>query len=174
MNLRSSLVRLAASRRPDWGYPLLVGMARLVALDASLRSGEFVVPDSLDDASAWVPVETCSPDPPVVAALRRERREAFDDARAELFVAPTTSEVAWSRFEVAMSAMSDLEQAISRGHGAVRAYSDTLLPSRGATPDVTLLLPDTDCKTLGVLGKHWRTRRRCRYVAACVRPTSTT
>lgn len=147
--LRSSLSRLVATRREDWGYPMLVGMVRLVALDASLRSGQLVVPDSLDEAAAWVPVETLLADPPVVDALLRERRHALDDARAELFAAPATDEAAWSRFEVATSALLDLAGAVRRREGVVRAYSDTLLPSRGAEPDETSALPAADCAELG-------------------------
>ncbi len=152
-NLRSSLLRLAATRRRDWGYPMLVGVARLVALDASLRSGQLVVPDSLDDAATWVPVEKLLADPPVVDALLQERRAALDGARAELFAVPVTNEAAWSRFEVATSAMIDLEAAVRRGHGVVRAYSDTMLPSRGGEPDATSPLPAADCDAL----ERWAT-----------------
>lgn len=159
-HLRSSLSRLAATRRPDWGYPMLVGMARLVALDATLRYGQLVVPDSLDDVAVWVPVETLLADPAVVDALLRERRDTLDDARAELFAAPATDEAAWSRFEVAASAMLDLAGAVQRskgavrgGPGVVRAYSDTMLPSRGAEPDETSPLPVADCDVL----ERWAT-----------------
>lgn len=37
--LEEQLLALLRSPRPDWGLPLLVGMARLVALDASIDSG---------------------------------------------------------------------------------------------------------------------------------------
>ncbi|WP_426992105.1 hypothetical protein [Methylomonas sp. CM2] len=52
-NLIADLLALLDSRRPDWGYPLLVGMARLHALDASIASGELTVLDrSLQRESA--------------------------------------------------------------------------------------------------------------------------
>jgi hypothetical protein len=147
-DLRSSLLKLVTSRRRDWGYPMLVGMARLVALDASLRSGRLVIPDSLDDAAAWVSVETLLADPPVVRALLQERRGTFEQARDELFAAPATNEAAWSRFEVAASAVIDLEHAVLRGDGVVRAYATTMLPSRSAEPDSTFPVPAAACDVL--------------------------
>ncbi len=40
--LEGQLLAMFRSPRTDWGYPLLVGMARLVALDASIGSGRWV------------------------------------------------------------------------------------------------------------------------------------
>ena len=148
VSLRSSLVRLAASRRRDWGYPMLVGMARLVALDASLRSGRLVVPDAFDTVASSVPVERLLSDRPVVDALIGERRADLATTRAELFAAPPVNEVAWSRLEVAAAAMLELDDAFTRGHGAVRGYSETMLPSRSLALDATWPLPVADCDTL--------------------------
>lgn len=44
-SLIADLLALLDSQRPDWGYPLLVGMARLHALDASIEAGELTVLD---------------------------------------------------------------------------------------------------------------------------------
>lgn len=146
--LRFSLVRLAASARRDWGYPMLVGMARLVALNASLRSGHLVVPDSFDDAAVSMPVAKLLAEPPVAMALLLERRDEFDAARAALRAAPPEDEAAWSRLELAASALLELGEAVQRGEGFVRAYPETMLPSRSSGPDATWTLPDADCATL--------------------------
>ena len=45
-DLRERMARLAASRREDWGYPLLLGMARLAALETSLRSQRLALLDA--------------------------------------------------------------------------------------------------------------------------------
>jgi hypothetical protein len=147
-HLQSSLVRLAASKRSDWGYPMLVGMARLVALEASLQAGRLVVPDSFDDAASWVPVEKLLADAPVVDALLAERRVELDAARVALLAATPNDEAAWSRLEVAVSARRELGDAVELGKGPVRAYSDTMLPSRSAELDETWPLPAADCETL--------------------------
>jgi hypothetical protein len=74
-DLRESLVRLAASRRPDWGAPLLLGMARLVALDDSARRGRLVVLDAFPvDAEAI----------PVTARRRRLLPYLIEEASADL------------------------------------------------------------------------------------------
>ena len=144
--LRASLVRLIASRREDWGYPMLVGLARAVAIDASLRTGLLVVPDALD--AAWIPIADLLNDRPVLDALLRERRTDLDQARAALLHASASSEAAWSRLEVAASAALDLEAAARRGTGVVRAYGETMLPSRAAESSVNVPLPAADCGTL--------------------------
>jgi hypothetical protein len=146
--LRASLVRLASSPRHDWGYPMLVGMARLVALDASLRSGRLVVPDSFDDAASWVPVDRLLADPPVVSGLLTERRAELGAARVALSASPPDNEAVWSRLELAVSAALELEEAVARGTGSVRAYPDTMLPSRSAEVGAKSPLPDADCATL--------------------------
>lgn len=169
-SLRAALVRLAAARRPDWGHPMLVGMARLAALDASLRSGRLVVPDAFDDAGPWVSVEKLLEDEPVVAALLRERSDDHAAARAELFASAPESELVWSRFEVAAAALHELRDAVRRGHGPVRAHPETMLPSRAAVPDPALPLPRADCETLAkwqaaaeAAASAWRERVRELY-----------
>jgi len=43
--LKSSLVELSSGGNPGWGYQLLVGMARLIAIDTSLATGHLAVLD---------------------------------------------------------------------------------------------------------------------------------
>jgi hypothetical protein len=59
--LLQGMVRLVASRRYDWGSPLLLGMARLVALEASIRGGR------------WVLLDTFPPDADTIRVNRRRR-----------------------------------------------------------------------------------------------------
>lgn len=146
--LQSSLVRLAASSRQDCGYPMLLGMARLVALDASRRSGRLVIPDSFDTAARAVPIAELLADAPTALAMLRERRAEYDAARVELAKAAPEDEAAWSRFELSASGLLELQDPMQRAAGAVRAYPDTMLPSRAAGPDASWPTPDADCATL--------------------------
>ena len=50
--LEYRLVELVESRRPDWGYTVLLGMARLEVLHASLRSGQLVFLDGFSPQPA--------------------------------------------------------------------------------------------------------------------------
>lgn len=64
--LKNQLLAMPQSNRSDWGFSLLVGMARLIALDESLVRNQWVVlslredersvalhPDQLDEAATW-------------------------------------------------------------------------------------------------------------------------
>ncbi len=144
----ASLVRLSASPRDDWGRAMLVGMARLIALEASVRSRTLVVPDSFDDAAGWVSVEWILAEPAVAAALLRERKDAFETARATLVTAPPSSELPGSTIEVSAGAMLELGDAMRRGTGPVRADPEARIPSRGAEIDVISLMPAVACGEL--------------------------
>jgi hypothetical protein len=74
------MVRLLRSSRPDWGFPLLVGMARLVALDEARRSG------------AWMFLDAFPSDAPVISAIEQRERPALtqallDEARGDFAAA---------------------------------------------------------------------------------------
>ena len=53
-DLETSLVKAIDSNRPDWGYAVLVNMARYIAIDASLQSGYWVFIDDFAENSEWV------------------------------------------------------------------------------------------------------------------------
>jgi hypothetical protein len=78
--LAASLVRLLDSRRPDWGFSLLLGMARLAALDRTRESGRWVFLDAFP-SNADVTEQT------PVAGAARTIITALRDAEADLDVA---------------------------------------------------------------------------------------
>jgi len=53
-DLEASLVKVIDSNRPDWGYAVLVNMARYIAIDASLQSGYWVFIDDFAENSERV------------------------------------------------------------------------------------------------------------------------
>ena len=80
--LATSLVRLLESPRPDWGFPLLLGMARLAALERTRESQQ------------WVFLDVFPPNAQVVERARMARRPeligaVLDDAHSSLEVAHT-------------------------------------------------------------------------------------
>src|SRR5262249_9162323 len=83
--LQESLVRLVQSRRPDWGFPLLVGMARLIALDETLRTRRWIV---LDASSAGATV---------IARSRFLGHTAFKEALRERVASDFDSTRTWLR-----------------------------------------------------------------------------
>jgi hypothetical protein len=54
-SLETSLLRLLRSSRPDWGFPLLVGMARLVTLDETRRAGHWMFLDAFAPDEMVIP-----------------------------------------------------------------------------------------------------------------------
>jgi hypothetical protein len=80
--LTGSLVRLTRSERPDWGPALLVGLARLDALERTRRSGSWVFLDAFPpDARTFNPARLARRQP-LLDTLLREARTDFAAARA--------------------------------------------------------------------------------------------
>ena len=129
--LSEALVRLAASKRPDWGYPMLVGMARLVALEASIDSGSFVVLDDFSEDAPVLSPATVARHAETLAQVGDERRADWLAARRELFNAASPSEATLSVLETAGNLFIDIEHAL--GHGApMRVYTGNLVPMKAA------------------------------------------
>ena len=107
--LRDDVLRLLISERPDWGYPLLVGMARLHAVEQSLASGYLAV---LDRRQA-------DPDPVVAeadlpAALQYTQR-LLATARARLSESAALDERSYAQLEFSANAWFALETANAEG-----------------------------------------------------------
>jgi hypothetical protein len=82
--LTESLVRLARSDRPDWGPALLVGLARLEALDQTRRAGAWVFLDVFPSDAPRVSHRRLARRPDLLTAVLRDARADFDTARARL------------------------------------------------------------------------------------------
>jgi hypothetical protein len=139
--LSASLVRLLDSRRPDWGFPLLLGMARLAALDRTRESGLWVF---LDAGSATTSA-AAPPGAARIAALLHEAGADGDDARRRLFAGLATdgafSESDHAGAEAAANRGAGIRRAIAAGRDPGIAWPP--LPSRSA-PYPALRAPAPD------------------------------
>jgi hypothetical protein len=128
--LLQDMVRLAASRRSDWGAPLLLGMARLVALEASIRQGR------------WALLETFPSDADTIRVTPRRRSllpllldEAsadLADARRALLDGRGWQEASFNDLEAAATRWSEL-RAAHAGADVMRLHVDRMVPQgRGA------------------------------------------
>src|SRR5262249_6389408 len=90
--LQSSLVRLLDSRRPHWGYPMLVGMARLIALDETVRTGRWIALDPGAAGTPGIPRERLLRDPALAERFADRARGEVESARRRLRSAGVTSE----------------------------------------------------------------------------------
>jgi hypothetical protein len=140
--LRESLTRLFSSPRPDWGYPMLVGMARLHAVEASVRSQRLVVVDVFREDAALVDAQTLSQHAGVFSAMREERRQDLVATRLAFFADANADELHWSRLETAANRFIEIDAALRHGR-PLRLHHQTLVPAGSARrrdwplPDLT-------------------------------------
>jgi hypothetical protein len=132
--LEGDLAGLVDSPRTDWGLPLVVGMARLAAIEASLASGRLVLLDiSRGEEQATVPVEDGLRK--YFPAMAKEKQALFLRRRAEFFVDGRMREADYASIERTGNLFLDLERAIVSG-GSPGDDSTTLFPSREARLNV--------------------------------------
>lgn len=126
--LEARLVELFASRRPDWGTPFLVGLARLHAIEASLETGRLIFLDAFPrDAPGFRPEgERWSRIGPELLGHAQHR---FDAARRRAFATGHYRELDWARFEEAGNHLAELRGGVERG-ARVRLARGRLLPQR--------------------------------------------
>jgi len=133
--LESSLIRLLHSRRPDWGFPLLIGMARLIALGETLQTGRWVFLDAWSDGAPVIAPERLLRDPAFARGVVERASADFESARAHLRQSGPSPE----RFPEA--GLTELEIAGSRLVAVARALREprdpgpgraARLPARGA------------------------------------------
>jgi hypothetical protein len=129
--LTADLVRLLGSRRPDAGFPLLVGMARLAAMERSVASSRLVVLDGFPAHPRELPPATVRRYEHELRAILAEHREEFARARVAVFAAKDTSEATWSRLEMAADLLLEIESAIEHGT-PLRVHAGPPLPMKAA------------------------------------------
>jgi len=127
-----ALLGLLASQRPDWGYPLMVGMARLLALQASIDSGSLVVLDDFSTQAPTVTGEVVARHAAVLRQMRDERRADFRAARRAFFAAPSDDETSLSGLEVTANLVVDIDRALAQ-QVPLRVYTGGLVPARSAS-----------------------------------------
>ena len=126
-----SLVQLLASARPDWGYPMLVGMARLLALEASINGGHLVVLDDIAGDAPVVSAETVARQAAPLMQVRDERRTDFLAARQAFFAAPVRDESALSTLEATANLLAAADRTLTQ-HVALPLYSGDGVPKKVA------------------------------------------
>ncbi len=140
--LFADLIRLMQSQRSDWGYPMLVGMARLHALDHAIASGYLSVLDRSraenDDPQATVIDEDNLP-----AALQYSQ-ELFAATSKQLDSPIALDELAYSELELSATALMQLHKP-RHDQQSLKLLPLTTTPSRPATAElVGLPLPTSE------------------------------
>ena len=129
--LNAALVQLLVSERPDWGYPMLVGMARLMALEASIDSGYLVLLDDFPENAPSIKPETVARHTATLAQVRDERQADFFAARRAFFESSSREEAAFSALETTGNLFIDIDAALQQ-HAPLRVYTGPVVPTKSA------------------------------------------
>jgi hypothetical protein len=129
--LETELVGLVDSRREDWGQTLLIGMARLAALEASLASDRFVFLDTYPEEHGAIDVDTLRKRNDIIPMMLEETRDQLAAARRYFARAESPGELAWERVEERLVRHRELLRAVA-GEQELRLTRGHLLPVRTA------------------------------------------
>src|SRR5215472_1676926 len=130
--LAGDLTALAASSRPDFGTPLLIGMARLAAIESSLASGRLVVLDAFAADAATAPLPSEPQRTQYLAALAAQLSPTLDRARAELVAHADLREADYAQLEDALNRVLEVARGQRDGMPLRIEADDGLIPARPA------------------------------------------
>ncbi len=148
--LKTAVIHLPASSRPDWGYALLLANARYQAVMRSLKENKLYLLDPFPESAKSVPAATVKGDPDVTAKLADRAWRTYRDIRRKTFTQDALAERSYNRLEEGAGRFAELERGRLTGRGVRVAYG-RLIPSR--TGKVPLNAPNLSRESLnGSLG----------------------
>lgn len=140
-DLETSLVKALDSNRPDWGYAVLVNMARYIAIDASLQSGYWVFIDDFAEDSERVRPDQYLEHSAQIRLLTGDAKAALNQVRLSAASHQHLSEAEYSQIE--MAANRYIELLNSEQHHDFRYNGEKTLPTKsigfpeGPVPNLT-------------------------------------
>ncbi|MGH7334989.1 MAG: hypothetical protein ACREKS_20065 [Candidatus Rokuibacteriota bacterium] len=133
--LATSLVRLARSDRPDWGSAMMVGLARLEALEKTKQMRVWAFLDVFAVDAPRLARARLTRQPELGQAPVREGRVDFERARAQLVLArgsdPGFHEIAFAELEASGNRLVEALRAVREGRD-LRLARGRQPPARGA------------------------------------------
>ena len=140
--LEDSLVRLMDTTRPDWGLPMLLGMARLIALREAVETAHWRFLDSFPVDATVLPAIRTARRRTHLTTIRENNRLQFETARKSLLdaadIAAEFPEIEYARLESAANRWLEVSQALDEGR-PLRVHAGVLLPVRPGRPAATRL-----------------------------------
>ena len=137
--LSEDVVRLAASARRDWGAALLLGLARLSALEASIGSGRLVLLDAYPRSVQTLPITARRR--ALLPELVSEAQAQLAAARGRFLTGPGWDEASYRELEEAGNRLLELRAATA---GAERSGARTLRVEAGP------LVPRGEVRVVGL------------------------
>ena len=129
-----SLLKSVNSGRPDWGYALLVNMARFIAVDLSLQLGQWVFIDDFAMDSEWVSADQVAQYAEEMQVQIKDSLNNLIQTRKALLNPDGLTESNYSKLE--MSANRYFELLKGRHHKSIRYIGENALPTKSiSVPD---------------------------------------
>jgi hypothetical protein len=156
--LASSLVRLLESPRPDWGFPLLLGMARLAALERTRESQQWVFLDVFPPNVDVIEPARLTRRPELIGAVLGDAVSALEMARARLAArlraGETFGEDEFADLEAAGNRLAEIRGALDEGRD-LRVPHHLLLPARPGVR-AAVLTPSSAALAAGLVAARER------------------
>lgn len=127
-DLETNLVNALDSNRPDWGYAVLVTMARAIAVDATLQSGYWAFIDDFAENSEWLRSEQYLEHNAEIRILMSDAQTALHQIRQSAASRQRFTEAEYSQIE--MAANRYIELLNSEQHRDFRYNGEKALPSK--------------------------------------------
>ncbi|MFZ2406012.1 MAG: hypothetical protein WAW41_12810 [Methylobacter sp.] len=140
-DLETGLVKELDSNRPDWGYAVLVNMARYIAIDASLQSGYWVFIDDFAEDSERVRPDQYLDHSARIRILTGDASAALNQVRQSAASRQRLTESEYSQIEMAANRYIELLNSEQRHD--FRYNGEKALPSKsigfpdGPVPNLT-------------------------------------
>ena len=126
-----SLLKAVDSGRPDWGYAVLVNMARFIAVDLSLQLGLWVFIDDFAMDSEWLSADQFMQHAEQMQTLINDAQANLIQTRKALLNRDGLNEANYSRLE--MSANRYFELLKGRQQKAIRYIGEKALPTKSSS-----------------------------------------
>jgi len=127
-DLETSLVKAVNSNRPDWGFAVLVNMARYIAIDASLQSGYWIFIDDFAEDSERLRPDQYLDHIDQIRILAGEAKAALNQIRQSASLRQRLSESEYSQIEMAANRYIELLNSEQRHD--FRFNGEKALPSK--------------------------------------------
>ncbi len=132
--LALSLLKSVNSGRPDWGYAVLVNLARYIAVEQSLQSGRWVFIDDFAVDSEWISTDQFVEQAEPIQTQINDAQDDFKQTRKAIITIGGLTESNYSQLE--MSANRYFEWLNGKQQKAVRYQGEKALPTK------SISLPD--------------------------------
>ena len=140
-----SLLKSVKSGRPDWGYAVLVNMARYIAIEQSLQSGRWVFIDDFAIDSEWISTDQFVEQAEPIQTQIDDAQANFKQTRKAITTPGGLTESNYSQLE--MSANRYFEWLNGKQQKAVRYQGEKALPTKSiGLPD--WLMPELSSQQL--------------------------